>query len=111
MVGEGAWAQAPGDPAAGAAGSLPLEAFDGLQGYCRSLGHQVGFDYCRRGGASGSREGLPCRRIRDCWFQRLPVDRYLRAHWRAGSLELLNQPPRGRMAAILEALEAARRGG
>ncbi len=46
--------------------------YDKMEVYCRMLGNDVPFRYCRTG-ATGSM----CRRIRDCWFERLDIDAYL----------------------------------
>lgn len=36
------------------------------------LGHEIHFRYCRS--TSGE---LPCRRIRDCWFETIAIDDYI----------------------------------
>ena len=50
--------------------------YDQKEIYCRKLGHQLTFLYCRK--ESGS---LPCSRIRDCWFERIPIDQFLEKHF------------------------------
>ena len=100
---------------------LPLEAFDDREGYCRKLGHHVSFAYCRgrhlaesrgrhlaesrgAGAAAGDppRAALPCARLADCWFQRLPVEAYLRANFSDEELRSMLAPPPPKLQSILE---------
>jgi hypothetical protein len=53
-----------------------IEDFDSEKIYCRKLGHHVSFKYCR-----GENEGLPCARILDCWFERLPIEDFIRTNY------------------------------
>jgi len=36
------------------------------------LGHEITFQYCRS--TTGNE---PCKRIRDCWFDLIPIDGYI----------------------------------
>jgi len=80
------------------------ESFDGEEIYCRKLGHFLTFNYCRR-----EREGKPCSRIVDCWGERIPLRDFLAANFPARELEDLDSPRPGRMTALLELIEKAKK--
>lgn len=42
---------------------------------CRRLGQEVTFAYCRQ-----ESNGMPCRLILDCWWERFDVRSFLQAH-------------------------------
>ena len=106
-----------------------IDQYDTREAYCRRLGHPVQFGYCRCAagpcqqpgesvgppaaqapahGPSG-RRFLPCSRILDCWFDKLPVHEYLQLHYSPAELERAFAPPKPRIVQILEAVEEARR--
>lgn len=58
------------------------EQFDDKTIYCRMLGHPIPFRYCR-----SVNNALPCRKIRDCWYQRIDVDAYLAENFTAAERE------------------------
>lgn len=106
-----------GEAQAGLEKEYALEAFDHREGYCRKLGHYVRFSYCRRRhedfGPSGSPAApppdgqaapLPCGRVADCWFERLPVEAYLRSNYTAEELKMILAPPPAKLDSILEIL-------
>ena len=84
-----------------------LEQYDSLEIRCRLLGHQVPFRYCR-----SSNEDLPCRRIMDCWWERIEIEAYLREHF---TQEDLNRSvfvtPKSKIASLIELIEKAKRNG
>ena len=73
---------------------------DTREGYCRALGHGVPFGYCRTAGGA-----LPCARIADCWFERVPIGDFLRAHYSPRELENIFAPRPGKLESILEIVE------
>ncbi len=85
----------------------PLEQYDSLEIRCRLLGHQVPFRYCR-----SSNEDLPCRRIMDCWWERIEIEAYLKEHF---TQEELNRSvfvtPKSKIASLIELIEKAKRNG
>jgi len=96
---------------------LALEAFDEREGYCRKLGHHVSFAYCRRRQPAArrgrqpsarrrrqpsARDALPCSRIADCWFERLPVEAYLKANYSPAELGSILAPAPPKLLSILE---------
>jgi hypothetical protein len=85
----------------------PIEKYDSLEIRCRLLGHQVPFHYCR-----GSNRDLPCRKIMDCWWQRIEIEAYLKEHF---TPEELNRSvfakPKSKMDSLIELTEKAKRNG
>ena len=58
---------------------------------CRRLGHDVPLGYCL------TLEGKTvCRTIRDCWWQRLDIDAFLRDHLTPQEIAELSGEPHGR---------------
>jgi hypothetical protein len=73
-----------------------IEQYDGLECYCRKLGHHLSFRYCRR-----VNQDLPCPTIRDCWFERLPIDEFLERHYSPEQLARLQAPAQDKLSTIL----------
>lgn len=80
------------------------ESHDSREIYCRRLGHYLTFTYCR-----SERNGLPCPRIADCWFDRIPIGDFLRDNYAPGELGGLSAPPPPKTATLVELIEQARR--
>jgi hypothetical protein len=74
--------------------------------YCRKLGHHLAFKYCR-----GEREGLPCSKILDCWFQIIPVEKFIRDNYSEAGLASLAAPSRPRMMTLIDLIERAKKRG
>ena len=49
-----------------------INKHDTRENYCRMLGHVLNFKYCRT-----MKEGLPCGRILDCWFEVMPIQEFI----------------------------------
>ena len=78
---------------------------DDLEIRCPRLGGPVPFTYCEKTG----RNGQPCFKVMDCWWQHFDVVDYLKKHLPAEALaELLEQRPRPKLTGILELIERAR---
>jgi len=60
----------------------------------------VGFAYCRTG-----TRALPCARIADCWFERIPIEEYLRRHYTPQELGAIFAPRPGKLTSILEIVQ------
>ncbi len=73
------------------------EQYDDKSGYCRMLGHTLGFNYCRI-----MREGLPCHNILHCWFERFPVQEFIEENYSKEEQQLIFQPPQPKIATIAE---------
>jgi hypothetical protein len=77
---------------------------DSREIYCRRLGHHLTFAYCR-----SEREGLPCRKILDCWFDKIPIGDFLRANYSPGELADLTEPAPAKAATLVELIERAQK--
>ncbi len=78
--------------------------FDSEVVYCRMLGHEVAFSYCRI-----SREGIPCFKIMDCWFERIPVADYMKANYPEEEIEKITEKPAGKITTLYDLIEQAKR--
>jgi hypothetical protein len=83
---------------------MDLNAHDDLEAHCRMLGHEVPFKYCRSLG-----EGLPCRRVADCWYMRFDVTAWLGAHYTPEQIARITAPPAPKLTSILDLIEKARK--
>ncbi|MFW5870336.1 MAG: hypothetical protein ACOCVL_01585 [Candidatus Sumerlaeota bacterium] len=75
---------------------------------CRRLGHPLTLDYCLREGGPGK----PCRLVRDCWWERLDIERVLQerlSEEELNALEEAQKKPPDKMGNILELIEAAKK--
>lgn len=68
------------------------------------LGHAVNFSYCRK-----TAEGVPCRKIMDCWFETLPIKDYMEEHFTEEELKTIFKPPESKMTSLLELIEQAKK--
>jgi len=68
------------------------------------LGHYVPFKYCRT-----LKDGMPCHRILDCWFERLPVEDFIAAQYSAEEQAKMFEPPKTKIASLLEIIEKAKK--
>ncbi len=82
-----------------------IEKYDGREWHCRMLGMVIPFRYCRT-----MREGLPCQRIFDCWFELLPIVAFIEEHYAPEEVAAILAPARSRIEAIASALARARGG-
>ena len=73
--------------------------------YCRRLGHDLTFAYCRRGS-----RGLPCAAILGCWRERLPVSEILTAQFSPEELAQAFRPPQDKLSNILDIVRQVRAG-
>jgi hypothetical protein len=78
-------------------------AHDARETYCRMLGHEIQFKYCR-----SVNDGMPCRRIADCWHTRFDVPTWLREHYSPEQIDRITAPPPAKVASILELIERAK---
>lgn len=55
-----------------------LNSHDKKENDCRMLGHTLTFHYCR-----SAKEGLPCSKIFNCWFEIFPVQQFISNNYSA----------------------------
>jgi len=80
-----------------------IEKYDKKEWHCRLLGMPIPFSYCRT-----MREGLPCQRIFDCWFEFLPIRQFVEENYSAEEIKSILAPSKSRMEAISEVLSRDR---
>jgi len=82
-----------------------IKKYDSLEIRCRLLGHQVPFQYCR-----SSNRNLPCRKIMDCWWERVEIETYLRENFTPGELSRsVYAKPKSKIVSLIELIEKAKR--
>jgi len=81
----------------------PIEEYDELRRRCPMLGHEVTFGYCRK-----VKEGLPCWKVLDCWFELFPVQDFVRVHYTEEQRERFLARPKPKILSLVELIEQAR---
>ena len=80
-----------------------IDEHDQRQGYCRMLGHRLSFGYCRL-----LRDGMPCHKVLDCWFEQFPVQDFIEQHYTQEQIRAFLTPPEPKMQTLLELIEEAK---
>jgi hypothetical protein len=78
------------------------ELYDDKTAYCRILGHYVPFQYCRT-----VNDEIPCRKIKDCWFEKLDIDRYIMGNFTESERERMFSSPPEKISAIVDLIKKA----
>lgn len=81
-----------------------IEENDKQSAYCRTLGHRLTFKYCRLAG-----DGLPCSKIRDCWFEIFPVQDFLQNNYTENEIARISIPSRSRLEIMLDTVNRIKR--
>ena len=77
--------------------NITVEQFDDRKLYCRMLGHDLTFKYCRSTG-----DGRFCRRIFDCWHDKIEVGRYVKTHFSDEEISGVLHPPAPKLHSLLD---------
>jgi len=85
---------------------MTIEAYDEQKTYCRMLGHEVPFSYCRKGISE-----LPCRRVFDCWFQLFDVKSFMKTHFTDEQIQSILQPAKPKMVSLVDLIRQAQTNG
>jgi len=83
---------------------MSIDAHDDRQRRCPQLGHAVPFSYCRE-----MADGLPCRRVVDCWQGYFDAASYVRDHYTPEQIQAIFTPPQPKITSILEMIEQAKK--
>lgn len=78
--------------------------YDHLEIRCPMLGHPLNFTYCRT--TDGT---TPCRRILNCWFERIPIQQFMQENFPPSVIERLAEPPKPKMVSLFELIEKAQK--
>ena len=81
-----------------------MNQYDDKETYCRKLGHDVSFSYCR-----ACSTGLPCRKVLDCWYAAFAVGDYLKSHYTPAELARVFEPQKPKVAQILDIVASVKR--
>jgi hypothetical protein len=81
-----------------------IETYDSIQRYCRILGHEVPFSYCRI-----MSQDLPCRNILDCWKGVFPIQDFIEHFYSEEEIARFLEPPKPKLAQIFEIMEKAKK--
>lgn len=68
------------------------------------LGHAVPFKYCR-----STVDGVPCRKIMDCWFEILPIREYVEKHFSSEEREKIFSAPGDKVTSLLDLIQKAKK--
>ncbi|MBU3914041.1 hypothetical protein KKA14_00730 [bacterium] len=74
-----------------------------MDNYCRILGHHIPFKYCRT-----SNNGIPCAKILDCNFERLPIKEFVDSNYTDEEKEMIFAPVKQKIVSIYELIEKAK---
>jgi len=81
-----------------------IKQYDHLECRCRMLGHHVPFKYCRT-----VQEKLPCFKIIDCWFRKIPIHDFIKNNYNEEEIEQMLISPKSKMASLIDLIEKAKR--
>ena len=83
---------------------IDKDKFDTESGYCRMLGHEVLFSYCKV-----AKNSIPCFKIMDCWFERLPISDYMKDNYAEDEIETILKKPENKVITLYELIEQAKK--
>lgn len=75
---------------------------DHLEIRCPMLGHPLNFSYCR-----STTSNTPCRKIYNCWFQRIPVQEFMQENFSKEVIEQITAPPKPKVLSLFELIQKA----
>jgi hypothetical protein len=77
--------------------------YDDYTARCPMLGHLVPFTYCMAPGSD-----LPCRKILDCWHERMDIAAFLKENLSPEGIESITAPPKPKVVQLLELVQRAK---
>jgi hypothetical protein len=77
--------------------------YDDYVARCPMLGHLVQFTYCTAPGTK-----LPCRKILDCWHERIDIESHIRETLTPNEIETLLAPPKQKLTQIMDLIRKAK---
>lgn len=80
-----------------------IDQFDDKTAYCRSLGHYVPLKYCRT-----ASNDLPCRKILDCWFEIIEIEKFIKENYSEEEQKQIFAPPPEKITTIIDLINKAR---
>ena len=83
-----------------------MNQYDDKKNYCRMLGHQISFSYCRT-----MNDSLPCGKVLDCWHETFPVEEFINSHYTDDERNRMFSPPRSRIETIIDSINKSKKNG
>lgn len=68
------------------------------------LGHAVPFGYCRL-----LNNNLPCGKVLDCWFETIPVEKFIEDSYTEQERERIFTPAPAKVNTLLDLIEKAKK--
>ncbi len=68
------------------------------------LGHEIRFKYCR----TTDSDNL-CKKIRNCWFDKIKIDEFLGQHYSEEQIAELNKPVEHKYVSLFSLIEKAKK--
>jgi hypothetical protein len=81
-----------------------MNQYDNERIYCRRLGHWLTFNYCRQ-----ENNDFPCRKIMDCWFEKLPIEEFLKENYEEEEISYIFKVQKPKLTSIVELIEQAKK--
>ena len=78
--------------------------FDAQRGYCRRLGHDVDFSYCRI-----ASQGIPCFKIFDCWYERFDIKDFMASNYSSEEIKAMLAPPQDKVSTLYDLIAKAKK--
>ena len=83
-----------------------IEQYDERRIYCRMLGHELPFSYCR-----STADGRFCPRIFDCWHGKIDVGRFIQTHFSDDEIREIIHPSAPKMHTLLNLIRNSEKTG
>ncbi len=80
-----------------------MDQFDIEKIYCRKLGHELDFKYCRQ-----EQDSLPCFKIINCWFERIDIKEYIQKNFNEDERKEMLIPPPTKILSLIDIIEKAK---
>ncbi|MBN1436597.1 MAG: hypothetical protein JW936_05955 [Sedimentisphaerales bacterium] len=73
---------------------------------CPRLGHEINFEYCRKGSRVTGRD-CPCRKILDCWFETFDVQAFMLENYGPEIIEQITALPQPKITSLIDLIQQA----
>ena len=81
-----------------------MNKYDNERIYCRKLGHWLTFNYCCQ-----ENNELPCRKILDCWFEKIPIKEFLKENYTEEEISYIFSSSKPKISSLIEIIEQAKK--
>jgi hypothetical protein len=80
--------------------NISREQFDERTIYCRMLGHELTFKYCR-----STADDRFCPRVFDCWHEKIDVAGYIGTFFTKDEILAIIHPPASKMETLINLIQ------